>query len=110
MDSGSSQELAALRRRIDETDLHLASVLRERGSLAARAAKLKARAGVPVNAHRDSGREHEIVERAVAFVCRGIGEELVLNAYDEKAVRAVYNELFEASLRFAENEMRLRVT
>lgn len=85
-----SDEVAALRRRIDVVDAQLVTLVRERVSLAVMVAHAKVRAGVPVydpeREHRVSSRAEEgpIREciRAIVAQCRAAGEAAVSRPVD----------------------------
>jgi chorismate mutase/prephenate dehydratase len=80
-----ANQLADLRRRIDELDDRLLELLSARGRLAAEIGKLKTAAGTPVYA---PDREHEILQRLV---------QKNAGPFPESVLRAIYRELMSGS-------------
>src|SRR5688572_4608338 len=93
----TNQDLAALRKSLDDIDAVLVSALGERARLARQIAKVKAEADGPL---RDADRETALLQHRSAF-----GERLGL---DPAFVRRIFREILDDSVRRQQDALQTR--
>src|ERR1044072_441631 len=91
------QDLAALRKSLDDTDAVLVSALGERARLARQMAQVKAEGDAPV---RDTDRETALLQHRSSF-----GERLGL---DPAFVRRIFREILDDSVRRQQDALQSR--